>query len=178
MPFYKSFSEDTELDNVYRFEWRIWKDFGEFSAEVMRGPSPLSPGERELIAGFVSGLNGCEYCRAAHTAAAVASGFPDTLMPQLLDNIATAAIDRKLKPILAYVRKLNLSPTKVTEADAKAVFAAGWDEVALHHAIAVTARYNLVNRLIHGHGGEANPDTFRESASPGARKPRSGRKDQ
>ncbi|MCZ6496020.1 MAG: peroxidase, partial [Alphaproteobacteria bacterium] len=57
---------------------------------------------------------------------------------------------------------LTMEPTKLTQADADAVFAAGWDEVALHHAIAVAARYNLVNRLIHGHGVEANPDTFKE----------------
>jgi len=32
-----------------------------FSQEVMRGPSPLSPGQRELIAAFTSGLNDCHF---------------------------------------------------------------------------------------------------------------------
>ena len=31
----------------------------EFTQGVMRGPSPLSPGERELIAAFTSKLNQC-----------------------------------------------------------------------------------------------------------------------
>jgi alkylhydroperoxidase family enzyme len=30
-----------------------------FTQEVMRGPSPLSPGERELIAAFTSARNQC-----------------------------------------------------------------------------------------------------------------------
>jgi hypothetical protein len=32
-----------------------------FTHEVMRGPSPLSPGQRELIAAFVSRRNECRY---------------------------------------------------------------------------------------------------------------------
>jgi uncharacterized peroxidase-related enzyme len=161
MPFFNSFPDESEIGDVYRFEPRLWKAFGEFSRELMRGPSPLTPGERELIAGFVSGLNACAFCHGAHTAAAVAFGFPDDLMPQLLKDVGSAPVDDKLKPILAYVKKLTLTPSKMVQADAEAVFAAGWDETALHHAVAVAARYNLVNRLIHGHGIAANPDTFR-----------------
>ena len=161
MPFFESFADDSTIGTVYKFEPRIWQHFGEFSRELMRGPSPLTPGERELIAGYVSGLNACEFCHGAHTAAAIAFGFDDDLMPRLLDDIDTAPVDDKLKPILKYVRKLTQEPAKMTQADADAVFAAGWDEIGLHHAIAVAARYNLVNRLIHGHGVEANPDTFK-----------------
>jgi hypothetical protein len=35
------------------------KAMGDFMQEVMRGPSPLSPGERELIAAFTSARNHC-----------------------------------------------------------------------------------------------------------------------
>jgi hypothetical protein len=40
----------------------------------------------------------------------------------------------------------------MTEADAEAVFAAGWDEKALHDTIAVTARMNFMCRLVEGYG--------------------------
>ena len=86
MPFFRSFASESEIGDVYRFEPRIWRGFLEFSRELMRGPSPLSPGERELIAGYVSGLNACEFCHGSHTAAAVAFGFPEHLMPQLLKD--------------------------------------------------------------------------------------------
>ena len=161
VPFFKTIADDSGVGDVYRYEPRIWKYFQAFSRELMRGPSPLSRGERELIAGFVSGLNACEFCHGAHTAAAVAFGFPENLMSQLLDNIDTAPVADKLKPILKFARKLTLTPAKMVQADADAVFSAGWDEVALHHAIGVTARYALVNRLVQGHGIEANPDTYK-----------------
>jgi hypothetical protein len=32
-----------------------------FTQEVMRGPSPLSPGQRELIAAFTSRRNDCRF---------------------------------------------------------------------------------------------------------------------
>ena len=102
MPFFKSFPEESEVGDVYEFEPRIWNHFRQCSRELMRGPSPLTFGERELIAGFVSGLNACEFCHGAHTAAATAFGFPDGLMPSLLSDIESAPVDEKLKPLLRY----------------------------------------------------------------------------
>ncbi len=54
--------------------------------------------------------------------------------------------------MLAFVRKLTLSPSAMTQADADAVFEAGWDEKALHDAIAVCARMNFMCRLVEGYG--------------------------
>ena len=64
----------------------------------------------------------------------------------------TATVEPKLKTLLAYVRKLAATPNAVTQADADAVFAAGWDEHALHDAICVTARAAFMQRLVQGHG--------------------------
>jgi len=66
--------------------------------------------------------------------------------------------DAKLKPILAYAEKLTLTPTRLTEADAAAVFAAGWSERALHDAI--LCLFNFMNRLLEGHGCHGNPEVF------------------
>jgi AhpD family alkylhydroperoxidase len=38
-----------------------------YGHRLMRGPSPLTPGEREFIAAFVSGINSCRYCHGAHS---------------------------------------------------------------------------------------------------------------
>jgi hypothetical protein len=39
-----------------------WTQFlGQFTQGVMRGPSPLSPGFRELIAAYTSQLNRCPF---------------------------------------------------------------------------------------------------------------------
>lgn len=59
--------------------------------------------------------------------------------------------------MLRFARKLTQQPSNITKADADAVLAAGWDETALYHAIAVTALFNLMNRLVEGSGIELNP---------------------
>jgi len=48
----------------------------------------------------------------------------------------------------------------MTQADADAVFAAGWNEAALHSAIAVCCLFNFMNRLVEGHGIAADPANF------------------
>jgi AhpD family alkylhydroperoxidase len=81
-----------------------------YGHRLMRGPSPLSPGERELIAAFVSGVNSCRYCHGAHSLVARAFGVDEAVLATSLDNIEEAAVDGRLKPVLRYVRKLPRRP--------------------------------------------------------------------
>ena len=46
------------------------KPIRELTQILLRGPSTLTEGERELIATVVSNGNQCRFCTAAHTAAA------------------------------------------------------------------------------------------------------------
>lgn len=124
---------------------------------ILRGPSPLSVAERELIAAYVSGLNQCNYCFGAHRTFAEMHGIEPKIFEKLIADPAASGIDDRLLPLLAYARKLTLAPTSVTEADAAAVYAVGWDEKALFHAISVTGLFNLMNRLVEGTGITANP---------------------
>jgi len=47
---------------------------------LLRGPSSLTPGERELIATFVSAENDCRYCQTIHGAVAALAPRPDVLL--------------------------------------------------------------------------------------------------
>ena len=58
-------------------------------------------------------------------------------------TISSAVVWTKWLPLMAYVRKLTLSPSRLVAADAQAVFAAGWDEQALHDTIAVVCLFKL-----------------------------------
>ena len=118
----------------------------------MNGPSPLSQGERELILAYAAGVAGCDFVRVAHSAVAYAWGVEDGLVERLLQDPGMMPSESRLKPLLAYVRKLMISPGQMSQADADAVFAAGWNEQALHDAIAVTARAAFMQRLVEGHG--------------------------
>ncbi len=129
----------------------------EFHEVLLRGPSPFSEMERELIAAFVSRLNRCAYCHGVHTATAERLGAAPGLAARLADDIGLAGVPDKLRPVLHYARKLTREPDSVTQADMDAVLAAGWSETAMYHTVAVTALFNFMNRLVEGLGIELNP---------------------
>ena len=125
---------------------------------VMRGPSPLSPGERELIAAYVSSLNACRYCFGGHAKVAEAFGLDISVLRHLQDDLDSAPVDEKLKPILRYVKKLTETPSRMTEADAQAVYHAGWSEAAFFNAVQVCCVFNYMNRLVDGLGLAASDE--------------------
>lgn len=152
MPFFKSLAEDSGPGAVFAKYQEIYRHWARMGQELINGPSPLTPGERELIQAYVAGVADCRYATVAHGAAAVAWGYDAGLLDKLLVNLDTAPIEARFKPLFAYIRKLTLAPASVTQQDADAVFAAGWDEKALHDTIAITARMCFMARLVEGYG--------------------------
>ena len=53
--------EVPQLLHVFAYKPELAKALGELSEVIMRGPSPLSPGQRELIAAFTSAQNQCVF---------------------------------------------------------------------------------------------------------------------
>lgn len=149
---FPSFPEGANLSNVYRAFPDKLAPLAEYQNRVMRGESDLSIAERELIAAFVSGLNACAFCHGAHTVHAKAFGVEISDIEAMMDDLASAPIDEKLKPLLAYCGKLTSTPARMTEADATAVYAANWSEAALFDAIQVCGLFNLMNRVLEGTG--------------------------
>jgi alkylhydroperoxidase family enzyme len=165
MPFFKSHPADAGPPAVFTTYPEIYQHWARMGEALMNGPSPLTPGERELIAAYVVGLAECEFAYVAHSAVAYAWGIEDGLIEKLIDDLDSAPVDDRFKPLLAFVRILTLTPSQATQADADAVFDAGWDEKALHDAIAVTARMCFMQRILEGHGfTPMTPERARERA--------------
>ena len=97
-------------------------------------------------------LNACKYCHTTHAGVAAAFGVEPDLFKVLLSDIDLAPAEDRIKPILRYARKLTLSPARMTEADAAAVYEAGWGDDALYSAVLVTALFNFYNRFVDGVG--------------------------
>ncbi|MGH3235669.1 MAG: carboxymuconolactone decarboxylase family protein, partial [Streptosporangiaceae bacterium] len=136
----------------------------DYHQALLRGPSPLSVAERELIAAYVSGLNACRYCRGVHAATAEAFGIGEGTLAALLADVSSAPVPERMKPLLRYAGKLTLSPAKISPADAGAVLDAGWAEQALHDTVAVCGLFNLMNRLVEGLGITAGEAYFAAAA--------------
>lgn len=164
MPHLPSLPENAVLVDVFRAYPDTAGPLLDYHEVLLRGPSPLSVAERELIAAYVSGLNSCHYCHGVHAATAAAFDVSEDTMTALLADVETAPVAEQVKPLLHHVRKLTLTPSRMTDADAQAVFAAGWSEKALHDAVSVCALFNFMNRLVEGLGIQATPDYFEVSA--------------
>lgn len=166
MPYFKSLPEDSGPADIFAAYPEIYGHWTRMGQALMNGPSPLTPGEREMIQAYVAGLNNCRFSYMGHCAAAEEWGVESSLVDKLVADLDSAPIDHRFKPLLSFVKKLTLAPSEMNQADADAVFTAGWDEKALHDAIAVAARMNFMNRLVEGYGfTPMDPARVRENAA-------------
>ena len=130
---------------------------------VMRtGDCAFSPEQRELIAAYASGTNQCTYCFNTHRATAEAFGVDPDLFGALFDDLDASPVQDSLKPVLRFVKKLTETPSKMVQADADAIFQAGWDEDCFHYTVMICGLFNFYNRLMDGYGVK-NTAEFRQS---------------
>jgi uncharacterized peroxidase-related enzyme len=135
MPFVRSLPEGATLGDLRQEYADLFELLRPYAERLMRGPSPLTPGERELIAAYVSGVNACRYCFGTHAMVAHGFGIDEGVFERLMTDVDQAPVDARLKPILRYVRKLTETPSRMVPTDADAVYAAGWSDEALVHAL-------------------------------------------
>jgi uncharacterized peroxidase-related enzyme len=152
MSLFPSLPDNPHLADVYKKFPECVRPVLAYHDLLLRGDSPLSIAERELIAAFTSGLNACNFCFGSHKIYAQAFGIDEAVIDAMVKDIDSSGVDEKLKPLLKYVAKLKDLPSKLTPADAKAVYDAGWSERALFDAVQVAALFNYMNRIIEGTG--------------------------
>ena len=95
------------LLDVFRMFPETNRPLLEFHDALLRGPSPFTEAERELIAAYVSGLNGCRYRYGVHTATAERLGVPQGTVAALLSGDAKADIPATMRPVLAVAAKFD-----------------------------------------------------------------------
>lgn len=164
MPRIRSLPEQPTLNDLRARYSGLFELLRPYGQQLMRGPSPFTPGERELIAAYTSATNACRYCHGVHKLVAEGFGIDEAVLDKLWTDIGSAPVDDRMKPVLSYVRKLTETPSRMTDADAGAVYAAGWSDEALVHAIAVCAYFNQMNRLVEGAGIVGTPDGYAANA--------------
>lgn len=129
-------------------------------AEVLlRGPSTLSRGERELIAASVSRLNECKFCCTSHsTFAALQLDDGWGTVDATLADRESAPVSAKLKALLAIAAKVQRSGREVTDADVEAARAEGASDVEIHDTVLIAAAFCMYNRYVDGLGTWAPPN--------------------
>jgi uncharacterized peroxidase-related enzyme len=109
---------------------------------VLRSQSELTVGEREIIAAYVSSINDCHYCFSAHRDHAKAWGIPAEVFGNLQVDVEHAGVPERMRPILAFARRLTVDPAGCTVTDARAIYDAD--------VISGVALYNFMNRILDG----------------------------
>lgn len=155
------------INGPMRFRPETAKPLNELAEVLLRQPNTLSPGERELIAAYVSGLNECNFCCSSHSAFAAAQldeGMP--LVDQVRANIDAAPISAKLRALLRIAGAVREDGRKVTTAMIDAARAEGATDVEIHDTVLIAAAFCMYNRYVDGLGTlvPADPAAYQAAA--------------
>ncbi len=118
---------------------------------LLRGPSTLTPGERELIATYVSSQNDCFYCQTIHGAiAAHHLGGNEQLVLDTKRDYKTAAVSNKLKALLAIAGKVQKGGKNVLSDDIERARREGATDIEIHDTVLIAAAFCMYNRYVDG----------------------------
>lgn len=126
------------------------KPLNELVEVLLQGPSPLSKGERELIATYVSSLNRCRYCATIHGAIAKAHLDDGEVVAQVKEDPREAPISDKLKALMAIAERVQAGGRSVTEELVAAARAEGATDVEIHDTVLIAAAFCMYNRYVDG----------------------------
>lgn len=143
---------------------------------LLRGDNTLPRGERELIAAYVSRLNGCDFCADSHGACA-ALQLPGGAQQvgQVLSGQAEGVpvVSGRLGALLDIAGLVQLGGRMVTEESVAKARAAGATDVEIHDTVLIAAAFCMLNRYVDGLAAPT-PDDPAQYAAMGERLVRHG----
>jgi len=127
------------------------KPMNELAEVLLRGPSSLSRGERELIAAYVSSENDCFYCQTIHGAiAAEHLGGNEALVNSVKVDFESADLSAKMKSLLAIAGKVQRGGKCVTPRDVEIARDCGASDLEIHDTVLIAAMFCMCNRYVDG----------------------------
>lgn len=139
------------IRSLFAFKPETGAALSAFAQTLLRGSSPLTPGERETIAAYVSSRNETYFCTQSHaaTAAVLVDGGRDVI-DAVIEDVESAAIDPKLRALLRIADKVRQSGLAVTPEHVEQARAAGAKDEDIHDAVLVAAAFCMFNRYVDG----------------------------
>jgi uncharacterized peroxidase-related enzyme len=147
------------IRSLVMFRPETGKHLYELAQVLLRGESPLSPAERELIAAHVSNRNNCRFCTESHAAAArCLLGDDRQLVDEVLQDPLSEGLTPKMKALLHIAGKVQVLGNQVTPADIEAARTTGANDREIHDTVLIAAAFCMFNRYVDGLGSWAPTD--------------------
>jgi uncharacterized peroxidase-related enzyme len=139
------------ISGGFAFRPETARPMRELAHVLLHGPSTLTPGERELIATYVSSRNDCYFCQTSHGAAAAAHMGKDWgLVEQVKRDFAHAEVSEKLKALLTIAGKVQQGGKFVTAEDVASARELGASDAEIHDTVLIAAAFCMYNRYVDG----------------------------
>jgi len=136
----------------FAFRPETAKPMRELAHILLFDANSLTPGERELIATYVSSRNDCHFCQASHGAAAASHLGDASVVDRVKADFLSAPVSPKLKALLAIAGKVQQDGKLVTRADVEAARAEGAMDREIHDTVLIAAAFCMYNRYVDGLG--------------------------
>jgi uncharacterized peroxidase-related enzyme len=125
----------------------------ELAETLLRGPSSLTSGEREIIAASVSWWNNCHFCHTSHAAAATAHLQCDLdFIDEIKAGLPNTQVSDKLRALLHIAHQVQRSGKEVMTQDVDHAREAGATDQEIHDAVLIAAAFCMYNRYVDGLG--------------------------
>ena len=138
------------ISSGFAFRPETAKPMRELAHILLHEPNSLDPGERELIATYVSSLNDCYFCQTSHGAAAACHLGGNSIVKQVKTDFTQAPISEKLKRLLVIAGKVQRDGKQVTTEDVEAARQVGATDMEIHDTVLIAAAFCMYNRYVDG----------------------------
>jgi uncharacterized peroxidase-related enzyme len=142
------------------------KPLNELAEVLLRSPNTLTPGEREMIATYVSSENDCFFCQTIHGAVAAHHlGNNEGLVRAIKLDFEAAPISEKLKALLAIAGKVQKGGKHVTSQDVTRARQHRATDKEIHDTVLISAAFCMYNRYVDGLATWAptDPEVYRQN---------------
>jgi uncharacterized peroxidase-related enzyme len=153
------------IRSLVMFRPETGKHLYELAEVLLRGESPLSQADRELIAAYVSYRNDCLFCMNSHAAAArCLYGEDDTTVDDVLKDMQQANISPKMKALLNIAGKVQILGKEVKAEDIDTARGLGATDKELHDTVLIAASFSMFNRYVDGLASltPTDPEAYKE----------------
>ena len=138
------------ISGAFAFRPETAKPMRELAHVLLHEPNSLAPGERELIATYVSSQNDCYFCQTSHGAAAACHLGGEDVVRRVKVDFESAPVSPKLKALLAIAGKVQSDGKLVTGEDVERARHEGASDMEIHDTVLIAAAFCMYNRYVDG----------------------------